>query len=524
MSHLLAPGSTQERTDEARTSFLVGAITAAGLVRSTLGPKGQLKLFYNNRNEPVLSNDGATILERANPNGPAAKLLMNAAREHGINQGDGTTTLALLIGELLQEADRLIFKGAHPSKIIKAFRSAHKASVEKIRQMGNDLKNRKIITATDKEYLLQLAKTTLSSKFPPGDLDHLAGLALSVSKRVSQIEMLNVIEVPGGEVSESALHQGLMLECDIGPAQKEQIDNPRVLVVNTHLDSDKVKVFSAKASVTSPGALAQLESAERERVARKIQRMCEHADVIISRQIIYDYSAQEFTKRGCVSIERADFQGVEMAVSLLNARILSTFEDITPADIGRCKRFQRIKTHLGRSFVSFEGVPGTGAATLLLHGPSKEIVQEAKRAVIGAVKVLLKAKDRAQEEADRSAPFVYGGGAAEVFAASGLLQGAETEGERAFARALLQVPRALLENSGVSSPEDALDALLKKHREGCPTWGVSRDGDPKCMEQEKVLESLALKESVWGRAAEAAEVLLRCDGIIWCKPRERARE
>ncbi|KAI5170851.1 T-complex protein 1 subunit beta [Nematocida sp. LUAm3] len=500
-AHLLRPGATQEKSDEARTSFLVGAITASNMIKSTLGPRGMLKLLYSLNGQPILTNDGATILKSIVPNGPSAKLVINAAEEHGKNEGDGTTTLTILTGELLQEADRLIFKGTHPYRIIEAYRKAHAKAISKLRELAQ--KDQSVETK------LSLAKTTLSSKFSPIELEDLSKIAVQLSELVTDIEMMKMIQIVGGEITDSTVEEGILLECDIGPGQKTRVENPRVLVVNTALDTDKVKIFGAKSAVTSPKDLEQLETAERRRMSEKVERISQHGDVIVNRQIIYDYPTQEFTKREKVSIERADFSGVEMLAKVLDATILSTFDKVEEKDIGKCSLFERVRIG-DRAFSRFSGLPCKGACTVVLRGPSKELLEEAERSLIGAVKVLLSHNDQ----------YVCGGGSAEAAAACSI--DSETEGERAFSRALLEITRTLAENAGHSS-DATIDEIIRKNKEGIFTWGVGAE-KAEDMEKKGVRESLRLKEIIWTRAAEAAEVLLRCDGIIRCKPRERAHE
>ncbi|OAG30844.1 T-complex protein 1 subunit beta [Nematocida sp. ERTm5] len=502
MADLLKPGATQEKADEARTSFLVGAITVSGMVKSTLGPKGMLKLLYTQNGQPIITNDGATVLKNIVPAGASSKILINAAKEHGETEGDGTTTLTVLTGGLLHEADKLIFKGAHPYKIIAEYRKAHKKAMDVLKSISKEC-------ADDKERLA-LAKTTLSSKFSPIELQSLSELALKVSKKIGKkIDMLNIIKIEGGEVSDSYMHDGLLIECDIGPGQKDAWDNPRVLIINTSLDTDKVKIFGSKAAVTSPKELEKLEMAENKRMSEKVQKISQHADVIVNRQIIYDYPTQEFTKHGKTSIERADFSGVEMLAKVLDGRILSTFDSVVESDVGRCNRFERVKMQ-ERVFCSFTGGLKDGACSIVIRGPSKEILEECERSLVGAIKVLMNTSDR----------YVFGGGSAE--AAVAYLIHPTTEGERAYARALLEITRSLAENAGMPSDE-IVDKISEYNSQGAHSYGIGSNG-PECMDAHGVRESLRLKEIIWSKAAETAEVLLRCDNNIKCRPRERVQE
>ena len=92
----------------------VGAIAIADLVKTTLGPKGMDKILQSvgdpsqqNKNITV-TNDGATILKSIHIDNAAAKILIDISRTQDEEVGDGTTTVAVLAGELLREAEKLV--------------------------------------------------------------------------------------------------------------------------------------------------------------------------------------------------------------------------------------------------------------------------------------------------------------------------------------------------------------------------------------------------------------------------------
>lgn len=90
--------------ENARLSSFVGAIAIADLVKTTLGPKGMDKILQriSEHDQTVsVTNDGATILKSINLDNAAAKVLVDIARVQDDEVGDGTTSVAVLCGELL---------------------------------------------------------------------------------------------------------------------------------------------------------------------------------------------------------------------------------------------------------------------------------------------------------------------------------------------------------------------------------------------------------------------------------------
>jgi T-complex protein 1 subunit beta len=69
-----------------------------------------------------VTNDGATILKSIHIDNPAAKILIDISHTQDEEVGDGTTTVAVLAGEFLREAEKLIQQKIHPQIIIQGWR------------------------------------------------------------------------------------------------------------------------------------------------------------------------------------------------------------------------------------------------------------------------------------------------------------------------------------------------------------------------------------------------------------------
>merc|ERR1711920_700853 len=96
------------------------------LVKSSLGPKGMDKILQSvgRGNAVSVTNDGATILKSVLIDNPAAKVLIDISKVQDDEVGDGTTSVCVLAGELLREAEKLVQQKLHPMTIIAGFREA----------------------------------------------------------------------------------------------------------------------------------------------------------------------------------------------------------------------------------------------------------------------------------------------------------------------------------------------------------------------------------------------------------------
>jgi len=75
--------------------------------------------------------------------------------------GDGTTTVAVLAGELLREGEKLVSQKIHPQHIIKGWRIARDIAKETLQALARDNSGDLV---KFKEDLMNIARTTLSSK------------------------------------------------------------------------------------------------------------------------------------------------------------------------------------------------------------------------------------------------------------------------------------------------------------------------------------------------------------------------
>merc|ERR1719420_2337649 len=121
-------GAEVVKGENARLSSFVGAIAIADLVKTTLGPKGMDKILQS-VGDPTniritITNDGATILRSVPVDNPAAKVLVDIARIQDDTVGDGTTSVTVLCGELLREAEFLVNQRVHPMTIVQGWRNS----------------------------------------------------------------------------------------------------------------------------------------------------------------------------------------------------------------------------------------------------------------------------------------------------------------------------------------------------------------------------------------------------------------
>lgn len=515
----LKDNAEEERGESARLSSFVGAIAIGDLVKSTLGPKGMDKILLSGSGEHQtvqVTNDGATILKSVGVDNPAAKVLVDISMTQDSEVGDGTTSVTVLAAELLKEAERLVGMRIHPQIIIAGYRKALKIAQEALRASA---KQSEIDMKSD---LMKIARTTLGSKIIGQHKDHFAELAVEAVLRLKgsgNLEAIQIIKKLGGALSESYLDEGFLLEKRPGMYQPKRVENARILIANTPMDTDKVKVFGSRVLVDSVAKVAEMELAEKQKMKDKVTKIIAHnINVFINRQLIYNYPEQLFADANIMAIEHADFEGIERLALVLGGEIVSTFDTPDKVRLGSCDLIEEIMIGEDR-LLRFSGVKLGEACTIVLRGATQQILDEAERSIHDALSVLV--------THIKEAKTVAGAGASEILMSSAVMiesqkvPGKEAIAVEAFGRALAQLPTIICDNAGLDSAE-LVSQLRAQHANGHHEMGIDIEkGEIANVVELGIIESFNVKLCMVSSAAEAAEQILRVDNIIKSAPRPR---
>eukprot|EP00027_Filamoeba_sp_ATCC50430_P004894 CAMPEP_0168542898 /NCGR_PEP_ID=MMETSP0413-20121227/1589_1 /TAXON_ID=136452 /ORGANISM="Filamoeba nolandi, Strain NC-AS-23-1" /LENGTH=535 /DNA_ID=CAMNT_0008572797 /DNA_START=29 /DNA_END=1636 /DNA_ORIENTATION=- len=519
---ILEAEGSEERGENARLSSFVGAMAISDLVKTTLGPKGMDKILQSMGRDAgniTVTNDGATILKSIHVENPAAKVLVEISKTQDDEVGDGTTSVAVLGGELLREAEKLIAQKIHPQTIIQGWRMAVAAAKEALTQSAKDNIGD---SEKFKNDLLNIARTTLSSKLVHSEKDFFAKLCVDAVLRLkgnTNLEAIHIIKKTGGSLRDSYLEEGFILEKKIGVGQPKRLENPKILIANTAMDTDKIKIFGSKVKVSSTAELAKIEEAERQKMLQKCQKIAEHGiNCFINRQLIYNLPEQYFAEKGVMAIEHADFEGIERLALVTGAEIVSTFDHPELVRLGTCKLIEEVIIGEDK-VIRFSGVPVGEACTIVLRGATGQMLDEAERSIHDALCVL--------SQMVKETRVVLGAGCSEMRMAKAVEELAQkTPGKKslaleAFARALRMLPTIIADNGGFDSSE-LVSQLRAEHFKGNDKAGLDmKNGTVGNAEEMGILESYKSKLQILLSASEAAEMILRVDDIIRAAPRKR---
>lgn len=516
---VLKENASEQKGENARLSSFVGALTITDLVKTTLGPKGMDKILQSAGGDVQVTNDGATILNSIQIDNAAAKVLIEVSKVQDDEVGDGTTSVCVLAGELLREAEKLLEAKIHPQTVIAGFRVATEAAAVALEKSavdnGSDAEAFKID-------LLNIARTTLSSKVLAQARDQFANIAVDAVMRLrgsTNLDHIQIIKKSGGSLSDSWLEEGFILEKKLGVGQPTRVENAKILIANTAMDTDKVKIYGSRVRVDSLKRVAEIEEAEKERMIAKCDRILAHeCNVFVNRQLIYNRPEQYFTSKGVVAIEHADFDGVERLALVTGGEIVSTFDDPTGVKLGHADLVEQAM--IGEdTVIRFVGCASNEACTVILRGANMQLLDEAERSLHDALCVLSQTVIETRT--------VLGGGCAETLMAHAVDEVARTTSGKkamaveAFARALRALPGIIAGNGGYDSNE-LVAQLRAAHAAGDATAGLNMsNGSIANVRELGITESFKLKRQMLASAVEGAEMIIRVDDILKAAPRER---
>ncbi|KAI9848387.1 MAG: T-complex protein 1 subunit gamma [Sclerophora amabilis] len=511
---------------KAQISNITAAKTVADIIRSCLGPKAMLKMLLDPMGGIVLTNDGHAILREIEVAHPAAKSMIELSRTQDEEVGDGTTTVIILAGEILAQALPQLERNIHPVVIISAFKRALSEALDIVEQISLP------VDTGDDKAMYKLISSSIGTKFVSRWSELMCNLALKAVRTVSheagggkkEVDIkryARVEKIPGGEIEDSKVLDGVMLNKDIThPRMRRKIENPRIILLDCPLEYKKGE-SQTNIEISKETDWNRILEIEEEQV----KAMCDSIlalkpDLVITEKGVSDLAQHFLVKHNVTALRRVRKTDNNRIARATGATIVNRADDLQESDVGtQCGLFEIEK--IGDEYFTFLTKCQTPkACTILLRGPSKDILNEIERNLQDAMSVA-----RNVVFHPRLSP---GGGATEMAISVRLAQSAKgIEGVqqwpyKAVAEAMEVIPRTLIQNAG-ASPVRVLTQLRAKHAEGGTSWGIDGDkGTLVDMASYGVWEPEAVKLQSIKTAIESACLLLRVDDICSAKSAKQA--
>ncbi|MEM3522701.1 MAG: thermosome subunit beta [Candidatus Bathyarchaeia archaeon] len=522
---ILKEGTSRTTGKEAQKNNIMAAKVISETIKTTLGPRGMDKMLVSTIGDVTITNDGATILKELDVQHPAAKMLVEVAKTQDSEVGDGTTTVTVLAGELLDKAEELLDQNIHPTLIVDGYKKAADKAIEILNKIAIDVKE------NDYETLRQIAMTSMISKGISAAKEHFAKIAVEAVMQVMEkyngktkadIDLIKILKKHGKSLYESELVKGIVVDKEIAhPQMPKRVESAKIALINAKLEIEKTE-FDAKININSPEQMRLFLDEEEKMLKDMVNKIAEAgANVVLCEKGIDDIALHYLAKKGIMAVKNISSGDMEKLTKATGGRVVASIKDLTPEALGEAKLVEEIKIGEDK-LVYVRECKNPRAVTIVVRGGAEHVVNEAERSLHDALCVV--------RNAIEDGKIVAGGGASEAEVAQRLKEYASKVGGReqlaieAFAQALEAIPITLAENAGLD-PIDIIVNLRAEHEKGNVWAGIDVfSGKVSNMLKLNVLEPLRVKQQVIKSATEAASMILRIDDVIAAKGLKEEKE
>jgi len=512
---ILKEGATQTKGRDAQKNNINAAKLIAEVVRTSLGPRGMDKMLVDTLGDVTITNDGATILKEIDVQHPAAKMMVEISKATDNEVGDGTSSVVILAGALIERAEELIGKDVHPTIIVDGYRKSALKAIETLNSMGMKIKD------NEKEDLIKIAKTSLQTKLVSRESVQIAELVVNACLQVSDksdtaskmdIDDIKVEKKAGGSLHDTKLIKGIVLDKEVvHGGMPKKIEKARIALINSALEIEKTE-FDAKINISSPDQMNMFLEEENKMLKNMVDKItATGANVVVCQKGIDDIAQHYLAKAEVLTVRRSKESDMSKLAKATGARVVSNLDDLTSKDLGSADLVEERKIETDK-WVFVEGCKNPKAVTILIRGGSQRVVDEADRAVHDALMVIKDVLERPI--------IVAGGGSPEAFTAAKLrdwvstLTGREQLAAEKFAESLEVIPLTLAENAGMD-PIDTITDLRSKQSKGSKWTGIDvRNSKIADISKLEIFEPLVVKEQIIKSATEVASMILRIDDVI----------
>jgi thermosome len=508
---ILSEDSQRTSGEDAQSMNITAGKAVAESVRTTLGPKGMDKMLVDDTGEVVITNDGVTILDEMDIEHPAAQMLVEVAQTQEDEVGDGTTTAAVLAGQLLAKAEDLLDQDVHPTTIVQGYAAAREIAVETVDGLVGE-------EELDDELLAEVAKSSMTGK-GTGDVDAgtLAGIVVSAVRHVadeagSNRDRITVHAQTGAASSATDLVEGVVV--DEGPVRDDMprsAESASVAVLAGGIETRETEI-DVEYDISSADQLEGAIAAEESEVIEYAEAIVDAGvDVLFATDDIDERAAAYLAKHGVLAFEDLDSDDAAQVAKATGASQVGQAVDIATEDLGDVESVS-VESYGDDNLAFVEGGAAAETVTVFVRGSTTHVTDELERAIGDAIDVVSVTLDRGGA--------VPGAGATEIITAGAVReQAASVEGRQqlaveAFADALDVLPRTLAENTGMD-PIDALVDLRAANEDGVA--GILSRGESGEIDdpiEEGVLDPAAVKREALESATEAATMIARIDDVI----------
>ena len=303
---ILKEGASQTKGRDAQKNNITAAKLIAEIVRSSLGPRGMDKMLVDSLGDVTITNDGATILKEIDVQHPAAKMMVEISKATDNEVGDGTTSVVVLAGALIDKAEELINKDVHPTIIVDGYRKSATKAIEVLNSIAQK------VAGNEKAELVRIAKTSMQTKLVSRDANELSDIVVTAALAVAEkadsgfrldIDDIKVEKKAGGSIRDTKLIKGIVLDKEVvHGGMPKKIEKAKIALVNSALEIEKTE-FDAKINISSPDQMEVFLEEENRMLKSMVDKITgSGANVVVCQKGIDDVAQHYLAKANVLTV------------------------------------------------------------------------------------------------------------------------------------------------------------------------------------------------------------------------------
>lgn len=508
MNHLQGEEEKATKKYSALENNIQAIKALVSAIEGTLGPKGMDCMIVNEQGDFIVTNDGVTILTEMDVSHPAAIMLINGAFAQQKEIGDGTTTMTILAGQLLESALHYIQKGVSVHQIIQGMRTGIHKSIQHIQQAK--------VTIEEENWELLRSIVRIAGRNDETLIDLLYDAAVYIGKErllAKDFRFADIIE--GIEGIENELVKGVVIHrAPVGEIEDVCIHNGKILILD---DEMRPEVLAHELMGTESGFNQYIEN--RKVFEDGIQRIIDkEVNVLFTAGSIDPYGEQRLADAGVIVMPNILREQLNRLARCTGAKLIK--KSVLH------KKHQELEVYCGKAGqiiydAKLDGLKVTNGsgiltATILVSAATGIVTREKERIARDAAAAL---------QAAVKEGIVAGGGAMELSCALMLedlkyrTDSMEKYGIDCVIDALKKPIYNIIKNAGFNPLEKLEQTAAAMKNTNCQSLGVCCDtGSLRDLLQAQVIDPAVVKIYALKTAGEIAEAILKIHLILKGRP------
>lgn len=479
--------------------------TVMNAVESTIGPKGLDTMLVDQFGNVVITNDGVTILNMMETTHPVAKMLIHSIDAQQEDVGDGTTTTALMAGEMVQYGLEQIKKGVPVAQILTGLRYGVKEATRLMEKEAIQIGSMDTGQLYNIAYIAGREDDSIANLIMEGanliGQDKLLDTQFSFAQRIKAVEGAESEVLAGVLISKDRLTKQMPLELH---------GKLSVLIVDDALAQEEI---SSEAMATESGFRQYMTLKDEYKV--NIQKLIKAGvNAVFIAQGVDDQTVEMLEEAGILVVSEVPHKELVNLAEHSGAKMIKR-TGIQKNESDLKNLFGNVSDIVGNeklSHIKVLGGSGKKMATILVGAATGEVVGEKERIAKDAASSLQSALQKG---------LVAGGGAAELAVARALevnknrLSGMAVFGADCVIQALKKPFIQIVTNAGYNPLEKLGDVYKAQELENNHHLSVDCDtGRIHDLYIAGIVDPLYVKLHGLKTAGEIAEAILRINIIV----------